>query len=227
MKFLLLVFIYEAHGFASESSVWVLFSYTVTHTTQQSWNDTTTCRTLTIFIFKNVYFLTRSEVSGVNEATFRDDSLKWITRISSCLGAWDTFLFFSSSLSFFSYSGHTWLVNCMMCDDVWVFAPNSHWPVLSRREGGEVTDTPHAHFPPLCFFVRVNEREWEHLIQRKHSGNLRRWLTTVKFQPPRENPLQNRAVKDRENKRDQPLKAEGLGFSYVRFYFVISCPVSL
>lgn len=40
-------------------------------------------------------------VSGVNEATFRDDSLKWITRISSCLGAWDTFLFFSSSLSFF------------------------------------------------------------------------------------------------------------------------------
>lgn len=184
MKFLLLVFIYEAHGFASESSVWVLFSYTVTHTTQQSWNDTTTCRTLTIFIFKNVYFLTRSEVSGVNEATFRDDSLKWITRISSWLGAWDTFLFFSSSLSFFSYSGHTWLVNCMMCDDVWVFAPNSHWPVLSRREGGEVTDTPHAHFPPLCFFVRVNEREWEHLIQRKHSGNLRRWLTTVKFQPP-------------------------------------------
>lgn len=182
MKFLL--FIYEAHGFASESCVWVLFSYTVTHTTQQSWNDTTTCRTLTIFIFKNVYFLTRSEVSGVNEATFRDDSLKWITRISSCLGAWDTFLFFSSSLSFFSYSGHTWLVNCMMCDDVWVFAPNSHWPVLSRREGGEVTDTPHAHFPPLCFFVRVNEREWEHLIQRKHSGNLRRWLTTVKFQPP-------------------------------------------
>lgn len=60
MKFLLLVFIYEAHGFASESSVWVLFSYTVTHTTQQSWNDTTTCRTLTIFIFKNVYFLTHS-----------------------------------------------------------------------------------------------------------------------------------------------------------------------
>lgn len=166
-------------------------------------------------------------VSGVNEATFRDDSLKWITRISSCLGAWDTFLFFSSSLSFFSYSGHTWLVNCMMCDDVWVFAPNSHWPVLSRREGGAVTDTPHAHFPPLCFFVRVNEREREHLIQRKHSGNLRRWLTTVKFNPLRENPLQNRAVKDRENKQDQPLKAEGLGFSYVRFYCVISCPVSL
>lgn len=77
---------------------------------------------------------------------------------------WDAFLFFSSSLSF-SYSGHTWLVNCMMCDDVWVFAPNSHWSVLSRREGGEVTDTPHAHFPPLCFFVRVNERERE--IQRK------------------------------------------------------------
>lgn len=167
MKFLLLVFIYEAHGFASESSVWVLFSYTETHTTQQSWNDTTTCRTLTIFIFKNVYFLTRSEVSGVNEATFRDDSLKWITRISSCLGAWDTFLFFSSSLSFFSYSGHTWLVNCMMCDDVWVFAPNSHWPVLSRREGGEVTDTPHAHFPPLCFFVRVNERERERTSDTK------------------------------------------------------------
>lgn len=60
MKFLLLVFIYEAHGFASESSISVLFSYTVTHTTQQSWNDTTTCRTLTIFIFKNVYFLTHS-----------------------------------------------------------------------------------------------------------------------------------------------------------------------
>lgn len=106
MKFLLLVFIYEAHGFASESSVWVLFSYTVTHTTQQSWNDTTTCRTLTIFIFKNVYFLTRSEVSGVNEATFRDDSLKWITRISSCLGAWDTFLFFSSSLFFFLFRSY-------------------------------------------------------------------------------------------------------------------------
>lgn len=101
MKFLLLVFIYEAHGFASESSVWVLFSYTVTHTTQQSWNDTTTCRTLTIFIFKNVYFLTRSEVSGVNEATFRDDSLKWITRISSCLGAWDTFFFFLPLSLFF------------------------------------------------------------------------------------------------------------------------------
>lgn len=117
MKFLLLVFIYEAHGFASESSVWVLFSYTVTHTTQQSWNDTTTCRTLTIFIFKNVYFLTRSEVSGVNEATFRDDSLKWITRISSCLGAWDTFLFFSSSLSFFSYSywSTAWCVMTSEC----------------------------------------------------------------------------------------------------------------
>lgn len=226
MKFLHLVFTYEAHGFASESSISVLFSYTVTHTTQQSWNETTTCRTLTIFIFKNVYFLTHSvrcEWSDFQRWLFEVISL----RISSCLGAWDTFLFFSSSLSFFSYSGHTWLVNCMMCDDVWVFAPNSHWPVLSRREEGAVTDTPHAHFPPLCFFVRVNEREREHLIQRKHSGNLRRWLTTVKFNPLRENPLQNRAVKDRENKRDQPLKAEGLGFSYVRFYCVISCPVSL
>lgn len=158
MKFLLLVFIYEAHGFASESSVWVLFSYTVTHTTQQSWNDTTTCRTLTIFIFKNVYFLTRSEVSGVNEATFRDDSLKWITRISSCLGAWDTFLFFSSSLSFFSYSGHTWLVNCMMCDDVWVFAPNSHWPVLSRREGGGGYRHTTRSFPSLMLLCTC---KWE------------------------------------------------------------------
>lgn len=158
MKFLLLVFIYEAHGFASESSVWVLFSYTVTHTTQQSWNDTTTCRTLTIFIFKNVYFLTRSEVSGVNEATFRDDSLKWITRISSCLGAWDTFLFFSSSLSFFSYSSHTWLVNCMMCDDVCVFAPNSHWPVLSRREGGGGYRHTTRSFPSLMLLCTC---KWE------------------------------------------------------------------
>lgn len=116
MKFLLLVFIYEAHGFASESSVWVLFSYTVTHTTQQSWNDTTTCRTLTIFIFKNVYFLTRSEVSGVNEATFRDDSLKWITRISSCLGAWDTFLFFFF-LSLFFFLFRSYMIGQL--HDVW------------------------------------------------------------------------------------------------------------
>lgn len=116
MKFLLLVFIYEAHGFASESSVWVLFSYTVTYTTQQSWNDTTTCRTLTIFIFKNVYFLTRSEVSGVNEATFRDDSLKWITRISSCLGAWDTFLFFFF-LSLFFFLFRSYMIGQL--HDVW------------------------------------------------------------------------------------------------------------
>lgn len=55
-------------------------------------------------------------VSGVNEATFRDDSLKWITRISSCLGAWDTFLFFFF-LSLFFFLFRSYMIGQL--HDVW------------------------------------------------------------------------------------------------------------